>query len=260
MSIPACRLKRSIARCWVLWGPTLANDSSPGFVRAPATSSASARYGEALLTTSTSGEVTSLQIGSKLVSGSKLTLRKSALTIMPLVLMRSVLPSGAARATASAAITPPPPGRLSMIIVCPRVRAISSARMRTSESMAPPAGTDTTIRIVRAACAHAEGVEAATAITSTATVVAIVALNRLVRLKILDAQRIDDVPELAAILVEDQLAVGGRGGPRAPRDLALELPRCPAGIAEHDQALLRPLAGADVFQDIEAHGDRPAGV
>src|SRR5215467_5503147 len=240
MSIPACRLKRSIARCWVLWGPTLANDSSPGFVRAPATSSASARYGEALLTTSTSGEVTSLQIGSKLASGSKLTLRKSALTIMPLVLMRSVLPSGVARATASAAITPPPPGRLSMIIVCPLVRPISSARMRTSESMAPPAGTETTIRIVRAACAHTERVEVAPANRSAAPI-AVAAPDRLakLRLKILDAQRIDDIPELAAVLVEDQLAVGGNRGPRPARDLALELPRCPARVAEHDQTLLR---------------------
>ena len=112
-----------------------------------------------------------------------------------------------------------------MMIVCPLVRPISSAKMRTRESMAPPAGTDTTMRIVRANCPHKEGVEAALTIRSTATTAAAVTLDRLARLKILDAQRIDDIPELAAILVEDQLAVGGNRGPRPARDLALELPR-----------------------------------
>ena len=39
--------------------------------------------------------------------------------IMPLLLMSSVLPSGGARATASAAITPPAPGLLSTMIDWP---------------------------------------------------------------------------------------------------------------------------------------------
>ena len=37
--------------------------------------------------------------------------------IMPLLLLSNVLPSGAARATASAAMTPPAPGLLSTMIV-----------------------------------------------------------------------------------------------------------------------------------------------
>jgi hypothetical protein len=68
-----------------------------------------------------------------------------------------------------------------MMMVCPLVRAISSARIRASESMAPPAGTDTTIRIVRAACAHTEGAKAAAAIRSTATIAVAAMPNRLAR-------------------------------------------------------------------------------
>ena len=41
--------------------------------------------------------------------------------IMPLLLISSVLPSGAARATASAAMMPPAPGLLSMMIDWPLV-------------------------------------------------------------------------------------------------------------------------------------------
>jgi len=40
-----------------------------------------------------------------------------ALMMVPLLLMRSVLPSGCARATASAAMIPPAPGLLSTIMV-----------------------------------------------------------------------------------------------------------------------------------------------
>src|SRR6266581_4795720 len=205
----------------------------------------------------TSGDATSLQTGSKLVSGSALTLRRIALISRPVELTSSVLPSGAARATASAAIAPPAPGRLSTTTVCPLVRTISSARMRTSASMAPPVGTVTTTRIVRDACAHTACThdvlfDATSASPSVATIAA--------ALKILDAQRIDDVPELFAVLVEDQLAVGRRRRPRTARDLALELARTPAGVAKHDQALLRALAGTDVAQDVEIHGDRHVAV
>ena len=59
--------------------------------------------------------------------------------IMPLLLIKSVLPSGAARATASAAMMPPAPGLLSTMIVWPLVLEIWSARMRTRRSMLPPA-------------------------------------------------------------------------------------------------------------------------
>src|SRR5215468_449490 len=75
-------------------------------------------------------------------------------------------------------------------------------------------------------------------------------------LEILAAQRIDDVPELFAVLVEDQLAVGRHRGPRSARDLAFELARRPARIAERDHALLRTLADADIAQDFAVHGHR----
>src|SRR5262245_17790822 len=174
---------------------------------------------------------------------------------MPWVLMSSVLPSGTARATASAAITPPAPGRLSITMVWP-LRAISSARMRTSASMAPPAGTDTTTRIVRTVCAHVEA-ETATASRTTATITT----DRMKDpLEILAAQRIDDVPELLAVLVEDQLVLGRHRGPRSARNLAFELARCPARIAKQDHALLRALADADVAQDLPIHGHRHATI
>ena len=103
-------------------GPTVEIESSPGFARAASTRSASVRYGDLLLTTSTCGESTRKQIGSKLVRGSKFTLRRSGLIIWPFELISKVLPSGAARATVSAAMIEPAPGRLSTTIVCPRVR------------------------------------------------------------------------------------------------------------------------------------------
>src|SRR5262249_48097791 len=185
-------------------------------------------------TTTRRGEVPGLQIGSKLVSGPALTLRRMALIRRPVELTSNVLPSGAARATASAAIAPPAPGRLSITMVCPLVRAISSARMRTSASIAPPGGTVTTTPIMRDACAHAVPAhdilfEATSGSPSIATMVA--------ALKILDAQRINDVPELAAVLVENQFAVGRSRGPRPTLDLALKLARSPAGVPKHDQAL-----------------------
>src|SRR5215470_3044215 len=66
-----------------------------------------------------------------------------------------LVPSGARRDTASVAILPPAPGRLSTIIVRPCVRLIWSASRRTRKSKPPPGGTGTTILIVFGACDHA---------------------------------------------------------------------------------------------------------
>ena len=55
-------------------------------------------------------------------------------------LISSVLPSGAALATASAAMLPPAPGRFSTITVRPSCRPISLASARASVSVEPPAG------------------------------------------------------------------------------------------------------------------------
>src|SRR5215467_14657751 len=64
------------------------------------------------------------------------------------------------------------------------------------------------------------------------------------------------VPDLVAVLVEDQLGVGWRREPQALRQLALELARSPAGIAEGDQTLHRPAVVGDVAQNLAArrHG------
>src|SRR5258705_5910764 len=127
--------------------------------------------------------------------------------------------------------------------------------MRTRASMAPPAGTVTTTRIVRDACAHAVcAIDVTSPNPSVATIATVAAL------KILDAQRIDDVPELLAVLVENQLTVSRNRRPRPARDLAIELARTSAGVAKHDQVLLRALAGGDVAQDVEIHRDRHPAV
>ena len=77
--------------------------------------------------------------------------------IMPLAMISSVLPSGGACATASAAMMPPAPGLLSTMTVWPFALPIWSASRRTSKSMVPPAGTEMTTLMVRAVCADAVG-------------------------------------------------------------------------------------------------------
>src|SRR3569623_2141160 len=69
--------------------------------------------------------------------------------------MRSVLPSGAARATASAARLPPAPGRFSTRTVRPSARPSSGAMARAIVSVVPPGGAPTRMRTVPGACAKA---------------------------------------------------------------------------------------------------------
>src|SRR5262249_10077214 len=70
--------------------------------------------------------------------------------------------------------------------------------------------------------------------------------------EILRALRVDDVPELLAVFVEDQPLLSRRGDPGSPLDLAFELASRPARIAEHEQALARALAAADRMQHLAA--------
>src|SRR5262245_16291133 len=63
-----------------------------------------------------------------------------------------VLPSGAARDTASVPITALAPGRFSVNKVTPSVRLICSARIRARMSAVPPAGYGTTSLTVLAVC------------------------------------------------------------------------------------------------------------
>src|SRR5262245_255810 len=59
------------------------------------------------------------------------------------------------------------------------------------------------------------------------------------RLKVLRAAFHGIVPDLVAVLVEDELGVLRRREPEPVGELALELARRPAGVAECDQALAR---------------------
>src|SRR5215471_18869713 len=68
------------------------------------------------------------------------------------------------------------------------------------------------------------------------------------------------VPQLLAILVKDQLGVLGCGEPVAPGELAFQLARSPAGIAEREEALFRTPVAADVAQDLSARRHRHASV
>src|SRR5215813_10359472 len=68
------------------------------------------------------------------------------------------------------------------------------------------------------------------------------------------------VPDLVAVLVEHQLGVLRRREPEPVGELALELARRPAGVAECDQALARAAMVADVAQDLAARRHRDAAV
>src|SRR5580698_830706 len=73
-------------------------------------------------------------------------------------------------------------------------------------------------------------------------------------LVLVERQRVG--PHLAAILVEDQRWIFRRRHPRAARDLVIELRRRPAGIAECQKAVLRPVPKADVAQHLGGIAER----
>src|SRR5690349_17466291 len=72
--------------------------------------------------------------------------------------MRSVYPSGAAFATASAAMLPPAPGRFSTMTGCPSDFASGSASARATTSGWPPGAKGTTILTGRDGCQSAKAV------------------------------------------------------------------------------------------------------
>jgi hypothetical protein len=71
------------------------------------------------------------------------------------VTISRVLPSGAARATASVPIAVLAPGRFSTITVTPCARPMCSAIRRARTSLPPPGGAATTTLIGFVACGHA---------------------------------------------------------------------------------------------------------
>src|SRR5262245_6632983 len=68
------------------------------------------------------------------------------------------------------------------------------------------------------------------------------------------------LPHSLPVLLEDELGVRWRGEPDALRQLALELPGSPAGVAECHQALFRASVHGDVAQDLAARRHRQLGV
>src|SRR5262245_22335108 len=68
------------------------------------------------------------------------------------------------------------------------------------------------------------------------------------------------IPDLVAVVVKDEASVLRRREPKPLGELALELARRPAGIAECDEALGRAALVADVAQDLAARGHGEAAV
>ena len=105
-----------------------------------ATNSATVVAGMFLFTTSTNGLVPTTLIGAKSFCGSKFTLfMAGAMVSAGCTPQSSVEPSGAARATASAAIAPLAPSRFSTTNCWPNVSAKRCAVMRAMLSELPPA-------------------------------------------------------------------------------------------------------------------------
>src|SRR5262249_13355230 len=85
-------------------------------------------------------------------------------------------------------------------------------------------------------------------------------LRRSPRSKVLGPALHGGVPDLVAVRVEHQLGVLRGREPEAVRELALELARPPAGVAECDQALARAAMVGNVAQDLAARRHRDAAV
>jgi hypothetical protein len=83
-----------------------------------------------------------------------------------LAVISSVLPSGAARETASVPIIPLAPGRFSTTIVTPRARPICSAIRRATPSVLAPGGTGTIRWMVLLDCGHAPWPDSASTTTA----------------------------------------------------------------------------------------------
>src|SRR3974377_421820 len=101
MSVMVARLKLSNAMCCVVAGPSAATVIVPGLAFAVPIKSPIVLWGDALLTTKTRGDATKLQIGAKLLTGSKFTFRRSGLITTELEATTIVFPSGTARAVTS---------------------------------------------------------------------------------------------------------------------------------------------------------------
>ncbi len=113
-----------------------------------ATSSATVLAGKDGVTTSSSGTVTSSEIGAKSSGVLNGILAKSdGFTAWAKAPIRSVWPSGAALATVSSPIMPPAPGRFSTTTVSPSASCSLGAMKRAVVSAPPPGEYGTTSRM-----------------------------------------------------------------------------------------------------------------
>ena len=98
-------------------------------------------------TPSTSGLIATIDTGAKSLAGSKPGVRtvRGIIDTVWLFVRNSVLPSGAAPLSATAAIWPPAPGRFSTTTGRLSSVVSSAARLRAMVSMLPPAGNPTRI-------------------------------------------------------------------------------------------------------------------
>src|SRR5262249_17631118 len=75
-------------------------------------------------------------------------------------------------------------------------------------------------------------------------------LEKLVPLMSVFIERHRLAPDFGAVSIEDQPRIWRRDDPGAARDLIIELVWRPAGIAECDQASLRPMAMTEIVQHL----------
>ena len=142
--------------------PAEPKERPPGFARAAATSSASAAWPEAGLTTSTSGTRTTSErcARSRYTSKGMRCGRAGAMDKAPGPVKARVWPSEAAFAAASVPMTPPAPVRLSTTTGWPSCAAKASAKTRPKMSAGPPAAKGTTRRSGRFGAQRAGAPEA----------------------------------------------------------------------------------------------------
>jgi len=145
--MPVIWLNISIVRCCADPWPELEKSSSPGLLRAKAIISFTFFTGTDGWTTITPGETTAMETGRMSFVGLNESFMSEGVMVMPDEFIRSVWPSGAARAMASVAIVPPAPGRLSATTGWPHMSDRRCAMSRPVVSTPPPGASAIIIRM-----------------------------------------------------------------------------------------------------------------
>ena len=139
---PAERANNSLARWPNEPVPADANSTGTGCCFTYSIKLFKSLAGTAGLTTINSGAVDTSATGEKSFTPSKPAsfTTKGVTATMPLLMNKSVLPSGAERTTSRAAITPDAPGLFSISRVWPSSFCSGSCKARAIRSVVPPAG------------------------------------------------------------------------------------------------------------------------